>query len=190
MSNIPAQNRLRTPLIAILAVVLLAAAGWAVYATMSQSNPSDAAQISKPAEQAEETPMQTDEQNYLVIKEWGVKLPTQEAILSDATYQILASGSVCLTTEKYEKLARETWPQIDEPSCSSWLERGKADDKIVPASAGDPTAYKELFKDGIVTKIGDYYYFWRSGQAAFGPDGFSYKVTVAFKDAFGKITAE
>ncbi len=132
--------------IALLLIVFIAAfGGWKIYKQKNENSKSSS--ISEVNNKTSEQYQRKDNAKYLVIKEWGVKLPLTDNI-SDASYLYNSNNAVYLTTAGIEKIT----------GCSGQktivLERGNGDDPIGSSTVSElnrenPSALK---------KVGNYYY--------------------------------
>jgi hypothetical protein len=108
---------------------------------------------------------QTNNQGYLVIKEWGVKIPTSEKT-SGMTYSLGANyDGVLVTTDALKA--------VSDSTCTAnnvVIVRGKASNKV-PSAIDDPSnpTFSQAYSSSVITetdysyhsfkvKIGEYYY--------------------------------
>lgn len=184
--------------IIILVVALVGALGFVFYQNFIEKKPAE----QKTADTAKDTPAKTDttpkadETNYLVIKEWGVKLPA-EGVLEGAAYYTdtvqNTDGSeqlaVYLTTTKLRTLAKCDSSEASCASAGGALERGKADDTFYGGAGQSIGKYKDYG-----TRVGDYYYSRTGPQASSfeaGPDqDYEVQVSKAYIEAFNKLSLE
>src|SRR3990167_4987164 len=82
-------------LLAIIAVAAVGFAGWWVFAKNQNNQASSGAQTSETSNQNPTEPATGD--NYLSIKEWGIKLNMGE--ISDGTYVLKPGNQAYITTE-------------------------------------------------------------------------------------------
>lgn len=140
----------RKKVIIISVVLALIVGGWVVWLIFFQAKPASVPEVQTDQESAEQGTV-SDTTRYLVIKEWGVKLPLSDN-LTDASYY-MRDGEVLLTTSRIQ-----TACILPASQCSiATLTRSTTGDEeyteIYDADSddGDGSVVSEV-------KIGDYYY--------------------------------
>lgn len=158
-------------IILVVAVVgLIGAVGWLVY-DRQQGNTNAKTETSEPAKAAASNTSQKEDANntpedqakYLVIKEWGVKLPQGDS--ASLSYVVKDTNTVSIRSAELDKVSAN--------GCNTnsvTVVRGTANE-VVPSSVDDPNnptfmaVYNEttindsdLSARSIKAKVGDYYY--------------------------------
>ena len=183
----------RKSVMIILAVLGLMLIGWVVWLIFLQPKAeTNAPQATSNGSQvAEEKPV-TDTTKYLVIKEWGVKLPLSDAI-SDATYY-LQNGEVFLGTSMVQAACIPKGAKCSVVT----LSRSQTSQQANTVDCEDAVRDEDAIHDEL--KIGDYYYQfddsneegWRYQFAASNTTAKTGVIAVqeAFVDSFQGLAAE
>lgn len=149
-------------LIVLVIVGLIGTVGWLVYNRQSGKTAVDTSQSkSTPIQNqpSQTTQNNEDEQRYLLIKEWGVKLPLNSDV-GDLSYSISAN-TVRIRSTELDKLSGTC------TNNSINIVRGKATE-MVPAHTDEPTETFEAVYNTksqevpssttLAKKIGEYYF--------------------------------
>lgn len=152
-------------LLILVIIGLLGGLGWYVWSNRAkESQPIAATPAAQTAKETEEPEVETEDDGYLTVKEWGVKFQLDDSI-KDAGYFLKkpTDNFIFLTTPKLEELSSST-PNCKLAAESVSITRAKVgDDRF-----GSPWTQADL--EEIGTKVGDYYYFDEGGQVCFGTD--------------------
>ena len=180
-------------LLSILVITAIGFTGYYVFSKQRDTKETPVAAVAGAQEQAKApaeqptTPAQPENKDYLVIKEWSVKLPIASTI-SDATYD-LSSGYAMLSKDTYNK----QWDNCSGGGGS--ISRFKdANDPMFAEDISPAGAYEDLLSRS--KKIGEYYYYFTSPQSMCGdPDNIdewsqkSLDMMNAFKAAAANLQA-
>ncbi len=183
-----------SPIAILLALILVVLVGFTGYYVYNSQKKDDNKAVTPAPANAAATPSQPsaqDTQKYLVIKEWGVKIPLT-AEIADANYYY-NNGYVYLSTDSIVKKYPEC--AADKTSLFAY---GRFDDpnKQAEAPQGGQT-YGQAYPNA--PKVGTFYYTGATPQAACAytsageldeSDESTGRATKAFSDAIQKIQAQ
>lgn len=182
-------------LLVVLILAVVGFAGYYVWHTRHESNKSSNAATSTPKSASEKSSSSTQSaspQNYLTIKEWGVRAPYSGKLTLE--YKVTPAGSsgggAWTDYASFSSVELDAKDQMCKEGADygGVIERYKSTDQYLAGDAGldsGKTASQHAAELDKTTygHVGDYYYFYHSPQAVCSADDTSQNIESETHDA-------